>query len=305
MAESVFAGRVQVLIGAVAFLDQEAGLVVDRGQDAVGEEAVDLFLDPDGRLAGRTGEFEGGLHGLVRGMRPSADFDQLHHERGVEIMDVEEPFRVRHILLEAEETAECIEIKFMLQNPPLESKLLSGKNAILSEDPAVLMLSEKILQDYLDSGPGADEAAKAYLLAILNIMARKKRTKDPESVQKVQPPRASHVQRPGRLRDPQGNVFEDRRLNVLSEGPRRTARDQDVAVYPAGLAAREEEDCVRQFFHSGRDGIRRASSFSTGMVRSMSVSMKPGSTALTVMFFRADSSASVLVKPLMAALDAA
>ena len=92
------------------------------------------------------------------------------------------PVEAQHAYVnEGEETAECIEIKFMLQNPPLESKLLSGKNAILSEDPAVLMLSEKILQDYLDAGTGADEAAKAYLLAILNIMARKKRTEDPES----------------------------------------------------------------------------------------------------------------------------
>ncbi len=75
------------------------------------------------------------------------------------------------------ETAECIEIKFTLQNPGLESRLTDGKQAVVTSDPAVVILSEKLTEEYSSLGALADEAAKSYLNAILQIMTRPNRIK--------------------------------------------------------------------------------------------------------------------------------
>lgn len=88
------------------------------------------------------------------------------------------PKTARHSYLNNDaETAECIEIKFTLQNPGLESRLTEGGGAAYSDDPAILLLGEKIAEEFVSLGPNADEAARSYLAAILQIMARPKRTR--------------------------------------------------------------------------------------------------------------------------------
>ncbi|MBR5739125.1 MAG: AraC family transcriptional regulator [Lachnospiraceae bacterium] len=75
------------------------------------------------------------------------------------------------------ETAGCLEIKFTLQNPGLESRLTDGKHAAVVSDPAVVILSEKLTEELASLGALADEAAKSYLNAILQIMTRPNRIK--------------------------------------------------------------------------------------------------------------------------------
>lgn len=72
-------------------------------------------------------------------------------------------------------TAECIEIKFTLQEPGLEARLSEEKGAVLTDDPAVTLLGVKMAEEYSSLGTLGDEAARAYLNAILQIMTRRKR----------------------------------------------------------------------------------------------------------------------------------
>ena len=72
-------------------------------------------------------------------------------------------------------TAECVEIKFTLQDPGLETRLSEEKGAVLTDDPAVTLLGVKTAEEYSSLGALGDEAARAYLNAILQIMTRRYR----------------------------------------------------------------------------------------------------------------------------------
>ena len=88
------------------------------------------------------------------------------------------PKQAHHSYLNHEaETAQCLEIKFTLQNPSLESRLTDGKKPVITSDPAVVILGEKLTEEYASLGSLADEAAKSYMNAILQIMTRPNRIK--------------------------------------------------------------------------------------------------------------------------------
>lgn len=90
--------------------------------------------------------------------------------RGVAILV---PKEAPHSYLNVEEeTAECVEIKFTLQDPGLEARLAEVKGAALTDDPAVALLGGKMAEEYSEFGAFGDEAAQAYLNAILQILTR-------------------------------------------------------------------------------------------------------------------------------------
>jgi len=68
-----------------------------------------------------------------------------------------------------------LEIKFSLSHPSLDSRL-QGLGTIISNDEMAGMLFERIIQDYADIHGQADEAAAAYLNALLNILISPFRT---------------------------------------------------------------------------------------------------------------------------------
>ena len=83
------------------------------------------------------------------------------------------PKNRRHSYLNhSETTAEAVEIKFTLQSPGIETRLLEDSGNRIGKDEAIGLLAEKIVEEYSDLGTRADEAAKAYLTSILQILTR-------------------------------------------------------------------------------------------------------------------------------------
>lgn len=68
----------------------------------------------------------------------------------------------------------CMEIKFALGQSALDSQLIKA-NVHISESPLVEMLFRQILEEYSALGKLADEAAAAYLLALLNALGEPER----------------------------------------------------------------------------------------------------------------------------------
>ena len=68
----------------------------------------------------------------------------------------------------------CMELKFALGQSSLDSQLVQS-GALVSESPLVEMLFRQILEEYSALGKVADDAAAAYLLAMLNAMCEPER----------------------------------------------------------------------------------------------------------------------------------
>lgn len=94
VAQALLAGGVDVLHRGDAPLQQQAGLPGDGGVDAVGHKAGNLLLDDNGGLASLLPEGPGALHGLVAGVRALDHLHQLHHQGGVEVVQVHQPLGV-------------------------------------------------------------------------------------------------------------------------------------------------------------------------------------------------------------------
>ena len=75
-------------------------------------------------------------------------------------------------------TAESLEIKFSLPSPSLDSKF-ERYGALWSDSPLTGKLFEQIVREYSDLGSLADDAAAAYLLALLHALTENRRYRKP------------------------------------------------------------------------------------------------------------------------------
>jgi len=85
------------------------------------------------------------------------------------------PKDVRHSYLNPREcTSECLEIKFTLPAAPLDT-VFSQYKPQMTDSPLVTMLFQQIVREYSDLGSIADDAAAAYLLALLKALTENSR----------------------------------------------------------------------------------------------------------------------------------